>query len=246
MREAPFTILLSEKKSVSDKHDQSCDLNIFTKDEWLSEQLGKHAYKFFSPYPQKLSGAPSFFGYAKIPARETALANEFLKAGFRLVEVLKTYRKKPAEPVQLNASVRPSLPSDRPEIENIARRAFWSSRFHQDTNFSKDFGSRLKSAWVGNFFEGKRGDRLLVAQGNNTLHGFVLLLETKESTIVDLIAVDPFSQGKGYGQALLASAEKKERTIQAGTQEINRSSCRLYEKCGYSAIETELVFHLHQ
>lgn len=87
---------------------------------------------------------------------------------------------------------------------------------------------------------------MYVAIEGGRVAGFMLLLETPESIVVDLIAVDPEFQGRGLGRALLAAAASRDRIIFAGTQQANFSSCRLYEKNGFLISGEEFVYHLHR
>jgi len=146
----------------------------------------------------------------------------------------------------MDSRLREARASDRKHVKQIAKSAFRFSRFHADPKFGSALASRIKAAWAANYFLGQRGHRMLVAEEQGCLAGFILLMERPEVTAVDLIAVDPAFQGKGLGAALLLAAETKGRRMTAGTQNTNLPSCRMYEKCGYTAGPRELVFHLHR
>ena len=143
-------------------------------------------------------------------------------------------------------AVRSAKPEDEVAVCALAAAAFQVSRFHVDPFVGPDLGAKIKSDWTKNFFHGLRGNRLLVVDENEKPSGFILLVEQAERTVVDLICVNPEKQGKGFGKALLQAAETPGKWIQAGTQEINHASRKLYEGLGYSVRETCWVLHRHK
>jgi dTDP-4-amino-4,6-dideoxy-D-galactose acyltransferase len=65
---------------------------------------------------------------------------------------------------------------------------------------------------------------------------------------IGLIAVNDRHQGKGVGSLLMNAA--RDWMIEAGvavgrvvTQQDNRDACKLYERHGYSVIDTVYVYH---
>ena len=142
--------------------------------------------------------------------------------------------------------VRSAKPEDEAVVCALAAAAFHSSRFHVDPFVGPDLGAKIKSDWAKNFFCGLRGNRLLVVEEKKKPSGFILLIEGDERTVIDLVCVNPEKQGKGLGKALLQAAETPGKWIQAGTQEINHASRRMYEGLGYSVRETCWVLHRHK
>jgi len=220
-------------------------LGPYQPDFWLAAQIGRSVYKFHASPKGELPPSPCFC-YAKIPAQDQQLAKDLESEGFRQVETLETYEKIPKEDGASDPRVRPARPEDRRQVQQIARLSFRLSRFHADPALGFDVGNRLKEAWVGNFFEGLRGSRLLVAEVKSRLAGFILLVESPEAVQVDLIAVRNKFQGKGWGRILLTNAEKAGKKISAGTQRINAQAARMYTACGYRLAKAESVFHLHR
>jgi ribosomal protein S18 acetylase RimI-like enzyme len=220
-------------------------LGSFRPDVWLSQQIGKPAYALQNGSWDKLPQGPCFC-YAKVARENAPLVTALESAGFIQVETSVTYQKQSLQEGRVDPRIRMAQANDRGRVETIAGVSFRLSRFHVDPGFAPGTGNRIKAAWVGNFFDGQRGDRLLVAEESNSLAGFILLVDNPKATAVDLIAVDPAFRGRGLGPLLLQAAEKKGCLIKAGTQKANLSSCRMYEKCGYMVAQKELVFHLHR
>ena len=214
-------------------------------DVWLSQQIGRAAYRVQEGPLDDLPPGPCFC-YAKVRKTDTELIQVLRSAGFYLVETLLTFVKKPSEDGVLDSRLREARASDCERVKQIAESSFRFSRFHADPKFDSALANRIKAAWAENFFQGQRGHRMLVAEERGHLCGFILLVEKPETTAVDLIAVDPAFQGRGVGQALLSAAERKGRRIFAGTQKANATSCRMYQKCGYTVDKSESVLHFHQ
>jgi len=214
-------------------------------DVWLSQQIAKPAYRIKGGPLGDLPPGPCFC-YAKAPQTDVRLARDLKYAGFIQVETLLTYWKQPSEDMATDSRLREARDSDCESVKKIAERSFRYSRFHADPKFDSALANRIKAAWAGNFFQGQRGHRMLVAEERGHLSGFILLVENPKATTVDLIAVDPAFQAQGLGQALLSAAERKGRRIFAGTQQANLASCRLYQKCGYRVDKSESVFHFHR
>lgn len=111
----------------------------------------------------------------------------------------------------------------------------------------------IKRAWAGNFFEGRRGDGMLVAEHEGRLAGFLQLLWGNDACLViDLIGVDPAFQGRGIGRGMILHAARHgtgcgpvPRSMQVGTQAANTPSVRLYESLGFRLASAQHVLHYH-
>jgi len=219
-------------------------LGSFKKDEWLARQIGIPVYQI-KPSPKiKIPSGPCFC-FAKIPVEDHKTAQAFEAAGFAQIEIARTYCKK-SKQAAADIRIREAKESDCFPLQEIASRAFQQSRFHLDQNFRPETAAAIKRAWVENYFMGKRGDRMVVVTEGGQSVGFMLLVEKKNKTLVDLIAVDPEFQGRGLGRALLAEASSKKGIVFAGTQKANSKACYLYETNGFVISKEEFVYHLHQ
>lgn len=142
-------------------------------------------------------------------------------------------------------TVKDAEPQLKEEVAEIARASFEFSRFHQDDRVDKQSARELKASWASNFFEGKRGDKMLVATSRESnVAGFCLLLTDGDKLILDLIAVGEDFRGHGVGTKLLGSLNGKK--LSAGTQTINSVAARLYKSVGLIEGTKTDIRHWHR
>ena len=130
----------------------------------------------------------------------------------------------------------------------LANKSFKYSRFHLDSFFSNEVANNIKAEWVRSFFMEKRGDAMIVALIDNTIVGFLLLLQDDERITIDLIAVDSNFRGEGIAKDMIMYSQdcyKDLSFIRVGTQLVNRPSINLYENLFFRFIEAKYVFHYH-
>ena len=80
--------------------------------------------------------------------------------------------------------------------------------------------------------------RVYVLSSENKLAGMLVLLPEDEAMLLDNVAVHPDMQGRGYGRALIAFAEKLSiergfKAIRLYTNEAMIENVRLYECLGF-------------
>ncbi|HIF10533.1 MAG TPA: hypothetical protein EYQ81_12360 [Sneathiellales bacterium] len=133
------------------------------------------------------------------PPRHWGKSMEFLEAaGFYRVETLFSLSR------PNNNAPRPAIDvvlandDDRVPCMDIGRSAFTFDRFHADPAIDNALADNLKAAWVENSFLG-RADAILVLRENGIAQGFVLCLRSDDESVIDLIAVAPGKEGRGYG-----------------------------------------------
>lgn len=216
------------------------------RDDWLSRQLGREAFKV-DVHPAASSDGPPFaegpvFAYARIGIDDAASFSELIGQGFCLIDTNITFSK-PTAPNSADADVRPAKPDDQSRITAMARQAFSCDRFHRDPNIGSDLANDIKGAWVENYFHGLRGTDMLVT---TDLSGFNLLIINGDDITIDLIAVDAKHRRKGVAQRLIAAAETMlNGTLRVGTQLSNAPSIRLYQQCGFLFESASYVLHYH-
>lgn len=210
------------------------------KDDWLSGYFGGGAYAYKAPYAP--CAFPDGFVYAKIPAQDTATVRHLCGQGFGIAEVAVQFvQRKKAESHDDAGIIRPSGSADEPGVLAIARDAFRSSRLYADPLIPDETASAIKEAWVANYFKGRRGDRMYVAEQQGKIAGFLLLA----GQTIDLIAVAPDCYKKGIARAMISRANEEVGLLTAGTQITNAASLALYEKSGFMLESAAFVLHRH-
>ena len=211
------------------------------KDDWLEQYLGKAAYCFKPPFDE--DQLPEGFIFAKTSAEDASSINVLINKGFKQVETLVQFeQQRVVERRSIGFSVRASKPEDENEVTAIAADAFVSSRLYQDPMIPNEVASKIKEEWVRNFYHGKRGDAMIVAEDEGRIMGFVLLI----GDVIDLIAVSKQDYKKGVASAMIAFINEEHGTfLKAGTQAINEASIALYQKCGFVKVKETDVFHYH-
>ena len=212
-------------------------------DAWLAEQLQCPVFTLEDGEHQMDAG-PGFY-QAKVDCSAVARVGALEDAGMRVVDVNVTLRRPAGPPDTPAGGVRDARDGDRDAVLEIAERDFAVSRFHLDPHIPDARARAIKRAWVDNFFQGARGDRLLV-HGSGP-DGFNLVLDGPEARVVDVIAVSATARGRGAGTALLGAlfAMEPSRDVLVGTQASNTGSLRLYERLGFGVEASRYVLHGH-
>jgi len=216
------------------------------KDEWLSQYFPNGAYRYTEPFVE--DKIPSGFMYAKVPVQNNELLNKLLSQEFELVEVAINFTQKTTMKVAddkhlttQNMVIDSVSMADKTQVIELAKHAFNSSRFHQDGKIDKQVASKIKADWVANYFQGNRGNGMLVARCYDTVCGFILLIDS----IIDLIAVSSSHLRQGIASQLIASANRERGPLCAGTQLINQASIATYQKAGFQLEKAHFVLHKH-
>ena len=191
----------------------------------------------------------SAFVHAKVPVIETKRVWALEEVGFKLIDT----NIKLCKPVEIKSnnfgpSIRPALEKDKEKVKALAKKNFNISRFHMDPNIHNDIADEIKGAWAENYFSGKRGDAMIVAEDNGNIAGFLLLLMKGSMLIVDLIVVDSTYRRKGIARAMIEYAQLQYpdfETMVTGTQAANTASLSFYENNGFRICEAFYVLHLH-
>ena len=160
------------------------------------------------------------------------------RAGFQRIETALTFEALALTGAGDQVRVRPAIPKDEGAVAEIARRSFVRSRFYLDPLIGKGKAEALQAAWVSNFFQGQRGDAMLVAQTPaGEVAGFILLIDGQEGPCaIDLVAVAEGHRREGFGEALVAAIPAvfpRARTFTVVTQAANVAAVRFYEKAGF-------------
>lgn len=217
-------------------------------DAWLARVLERPVYAVDAGADLAGDLDPGLY-WAKVPVDGAAAAARLCARGFAPVDVNVTLtREGPA--VTEPGPVRPARPEEAPALLDIAGSCFRYSRFHLDPQLPDELADRVKREWVRSYVEGSRGLELLAAPGEDGRPvGFLAVLERDDARVIDLVGVAPDVQGRGHGEALVASFVARHaphaRELRVGTQAANVPSLRLYEKLGFRFSSAAYVLHLH-
>jgi dTDP-4-amino-4,6-dideoxy-D-galactose acyltransferase len=188
----------------------------------------------------------------KVDVSRVSDVRDLTERGFRVIDtnVQLTLPGAPAVSGSL-LSCRHAVSTDEAAVRAIAAKSFTQTRFHLDPRIPQASANRVKEEWAGNFFAGRRGDWMIVAEDCGQVAGFLQALRTADDTlVVDLIAVRPESRGQGLGRSMIEFAGQScfgglGRTS-VGTQISNIRSLRLYERMGFRISAAYYVLHMHR
>lgn len=223
------------------------------KDDWLSGLLGKPAYHLTGPLDAltqtHLPASPALIG-AKVPVLDVDGLLKLQSKGFRVVDTNIQLSRKATSGTAISETVRFATTADEPAVRALAHTSFEHNRFHRDPQISDAIASRIKEEWAANYFAGKRGEWMLVAEHHGAVAGFLQLLRTDSDTLtIDLIAVAEQSRGQGLATAMIEHAASicldRPANMNVGTQIANIISLNLYTRLGFGVVSAAYVLHLH-
>lgn len=227
-------------------------------DPWLGNILGRPALRLTrsasaDDWISRLA-RENLFVTAKIPAADVGSSIYLQSLGFRIVDAMLTFDAARIAAPTADARVRFAQARDRNQVVRIAGTSFEFTRFHLDPAIPKPVACKVKEAWAGNFFDGGRGDGMVVAEQSGAIAGFLQLLWSPggEELQVDLIAVAPAFARQGLARAMIGFAAangtgdaRHPAGFLVGTQAANVPSVRLYESLGFRLKQSQFVLHHH-
>lgn len=145
------------------------------------------------------------------------------------------------------APARDATALDRSAVAQMAGTCLRWSRFHRDPRIGQATADALKAAWAANYFEGQRGDGMVVVDGPEGVAGFLLYLVRGTEMVIDLVTVAPQCRGRGLGGALIraAAGRTEAATLVTGTQLVNVAAVGFYENMGFRLKSANHIFHYH-
>jgi ribosomal protein S18 acetylase RimI-like enzyme len=227
---------------------------LLTPDVWLSRIFGCPAWRVGSEVAgeplTRLQEGRRHFAYAKLDTSDVVASNALTDIGFRVVDTALSYTGMPEGGTA--TGLRFARPGDRDAVEGIARQAFRFSRFHLDPRVPDTLANTIKAAWAANYFDGQRGDGMVIAEHEGRVAGFLQLLWAGDRLLIDLIGVTSKLQGRGLGRGMIRHAARHgtgdgrmPTGMLVGTQSANTPSVRLYESLGFRMISAQHVLHYH-
>jgi GNAT superfamily N-acetyltransferase len=221
-------------------------------DVWLSGLLGKPAYHVHLG-EKLLQGGDlprGSFLDAKVPVADVATLSALQDLGFKVIDTNVQLTRKAARIDPPVAGVRFAMPGDESALRDLAAGSFVESRFYRDPRIGDDVASQVKREWAGNFFSGKRGEWMVVAEEDEKITGFLQLLRGNDDVvIIDLVAVAPDFRGRGLARSMIAFAAQqclgRAADMLVGTQIANVGSLSLYDALNFRISSADYVLHLH-
>ncbi|MBL4700869.1 MAG: GNAT family N-acetyltransferase [Phycisphaeraceae bacterium] len=196
-----------------------------------------------------------YFVSTKVPVNHLDLVAVLTDHSFHMADTNLQFTKDAEQLIQAHplnvpqTTLRFAKPEDRVDVTNLAATAFSQDRFHKDQYISNQQADRLKHAWTDNFFNGKRGNWMVVSLVNDAVAGFLQLLGGDRSPLtIDLVAVARQFHGLGLARSMISFAAencKHNGKVIVGTQLANTSSLRLYEGMGFHLTHSDHVLHAH-
>jgi GNAT superfamily N-acetyltransferase len=219
-------------------------------EEWLGYPVGRVRDAAALPDAlADLNSYPRWMLEARAPSDRIGQAEPFTRCGFRLVDTNVQLTRVPGPLPALTKFCRFATADDEQQVRAIAAQSFSLTRFHQDRRIPNETADRIKEEWVGNFFNGRRGQWMVVAEDELGVSGFLQLLKSGEVVVIDLIAVAARARSKGVARSMIAYAAisclGRDAELKVGTQLANSTSLRLYTKLGFQVSQATHVFHLH-
>ena len=224
---------------------------IYHNDTFLGKILKKKSYQFFKVPNNIYKFNECKFAYIKTNI-SCAQNEKLIKSDFYLVTLMATLRLENITKTalfEISSNVKLASLKDKNALKLLAYNAFNLDRFHVDFNISKCTASKIKSEWIGNFFNGERGNKCFVYKKNNKCLGFLLTIEKRNNVVIDLIAVGHNSRNKGVAKNLinymLHFYKNKLNTVEVGTQFNNKASLYLYKSFDFEIRNYTSVWHWH-
>ena len=226
------------------------------KDLFLSSYLNKQCFIVTSIFdlkrnPKKINKNKDFFITIKLNKKLSK--KKILENNLKFVSELCLFRYNLLQNKKINIDkniyfVR-AKKNDWSAIKKIIPRT-GTSRIFQDKKFKKRLREMYLFNWIKNFFQGKRGDDLIICKNKkNQILGFALLRKVNKQVIVDQLLVNKLAQGQGIGTQLLKVINTKftNKPSISGVHTFNDGGIRFYSsKLKCKIIKKIYYYHLHK
>ena len=134
------------------------------------------------------------------------------------------------------------------ELLDIALVSYKHSRFINDRKLDVKKSNALYYNWLKNSFN-KKNKYIAYYKKENEYLGYCLFHLENDTCVIELIATDSRSRGKGIGRKVIESVESycasnRIKTIKVGTQIDNITAQNFYIKCGFKINTYNTIYHV--
>ena len=195
------------------------------------------------------------FASVRLPVNDKDVIDSFSAGGFYVVETLVTYRHDlrdaPAEMPESAEWLTKLEPSsaDACDVGEIGRIAFRFDRFHRDSNIDDAVADLIKQQWSLNNIIGRAAGSVIVRSDKGRIVGFCEVVDGTNGLAIDLLAVHPQWQRRGFARKLMEGAlhilsrRKSAKALRVGTASTNTASMSLYKAMGCKEEGREVTLH---
>jgi len=179
------------------------------------------------------------------------------KHGFHFTDIRLTFGMNLENYVQKKTGdgfkIRGSSLRDIPELRRIAGESYVDSRYYFDRNYPRETCQKFYSDWVEKSCKGL-ADKVFVAEMGGRVVGYITcdkkpdVESNRGCGKIILVGVDKSAKGMEIGTGLIYAAlnwfrKEKMREVVVVTQGRNYGAQRLYQKCGFKTVLTQLWYH---
>jgi dTDP-4-amino-4,6-dideoxy-D-galactose acyltransferase len=175
--------------------------------------------------------------------------DEWIKShGGMLVDRKVIYEKQIPANVTLHPNISEYSGTMTAELKSLALESGHSSRFKIDPRLNHKF-DEFYTLWMQKSVDKILADNIFVFKEKEQIWGVVTIKIKNGVGQIGLIAVDERARGRGIGRALIAACDhwlvsKGISRHQVVTQLQNMDACTVYEKCGFSKLLVQIIYHL--
>ncbi|TGE15544.1 GNAT family N-acetyltransferase [Hymenobacter elongatus] len=144
-----------------------------------------------------------------------------------------------------------AAPEATADLMALALQSGAYSRFRVDPRFAPNVFVRLYTQWIQHALNGAPDRQVLVYGTTPTAPsvGLLTLEKHAQEVRIGLLAVDSQWRQRGIGHQLVEAAAAEARAagytrLKVTTQAANQPACHFYERCGFTLIDRQYVFHL--
>ena len=226
-------------------------LPILERDSFLEPSLGCPSFRIvrIDARTGRIASDDAAFVWGRVPINAIENLRWLCARGYYLVETTITLEREPFEDADSDPRIRSARPDDGPALVALARGGFRHSRFHRDPKIDDVAANDLKARWVGNAVAGRRGDQLLVAEIDDALAGFLIVVERPDGVmVIDLVAVEGAFRGRGLATAMSRAASSRcegVSRLRVATQATNRPALMAYQRMGFTVVGASYTVHQH-